>query len=274
MNDISKTLVFLDTETTGIIKDNKNQIVSNGDMIQLAYRKIEKNNITDENIFVNTDTKMEVWAMATHGIYPSLLEKKSQGKYIADISVDTWVFADNILIAHNSAFDVEVLTRSGITCSEQVIDTLKVAKILLSEGIFQEVKWNEPEYVNMQYLRYYFELFEILDENGKEEVTTAHDAFWDVVVLERIFRVMFDIIKNKLNISSDEVLDIMIRMTNKEYLLLKTMAFWKYRGKSFEEVSRIDAKYLDWIIDADFTDDIKYTCSVWLWESEDEKFFA
>jgi hypothetical protein len=29
MNDITKTLVFLDTETTGIIKDDKNKIVSN-----------------------------------------------------------------------------------------------------------------------------------------------------------------------------------------------------------------------------------------------------
>jgi uncharacterized protein YprB with RNaseH-like and TPR domain len=60
MNDITKTLVFLDTETTGIIKDDKNQIVSNGDMIQLAYRKIENNTVTDENIFINTDTKMEI----------------------------------------------------------------------------------------------------------------------------------------------------------------------------------------------------------------------
>ena len=274
MNDITKTLVFLDTETTGIIKDDKNQIISNWDMIQLAYRKIDNNNISDENIFINTDTKMEVWAMATHGIYPSLLQEKSQGKYIADITIDSSVFADNILIAHNSVFDIEVLTRSGITCHTQVIDTLKVAKILLSEGVFQEIKWSEPEYVNMQYLRYYFELFEILDENGKEETTTAHDAFGDVVVLERIFRVMFDMIKNKLWVSSDDVLDIMIRMTNKEYLLLKNMAFGKYRGKSFEEVSRIDPKYLDWIIDADFTDDIKYTCSVWLGESEDEKFFS
>jgi hypothetical protein len=126
----------------------------------------------------------------------------------------------------------------------------------------------------MQYLRYYFELFEILDENGNEEVTTAHDAFGDVIVLERIFRVMFDIIKNKLGVSSDEVIDIMLRMTQKEYLMITTMSFGKYRGKTFEEVSRIDPKYLDWIIDADFTDDVKYTCSVWLGESEDEKFFS
>jgi hypothetical protein len=85
---------------------------------------------------------------------------------------------------------------------------------------------------------------------------------------------MFDMIKNKLSVTSDEVIDIMIQMTQKEYLLLKNMAFGKYRGKSFEEVSRIDAKYLDWIIGADFTDDIKYTCSVWLGESEDKKFFS
>ena len=274
MNDITKTLVFLDTETTGIIKDDKNKIVSNWDMIQLAYRKIENNTISDNNIFINTDTKMEIGAMATHGIYPSLLKEKSENKYLADIEIDGSVFAENILIAHNAIFDTEVLTRSGVTCHTEVIDTLKVAKILLSEGVFQEVKGSEPEYVNMQYLRYYFELFEILDENGKKEVTTAHDAFWDVVVLERIFRVMFDIIKNKLNISGDEVIDIMIQMTQKEYLLLKNMAFGKYRGKSFEEVSRIDPKYLDWIIDADFTDDIKYTCSVWLGESEDKKFFS
>jgi DNA polymerase III epsilon subunit-like protein len=41
MKNINKILVFLDTETTGIIKDDKNQIVSNGDLIQLAYRKLE-----------------------------------------------------------------------------------------------------------------------------------------------------------------------------------------------------------------------------------------
>ena len=52
--------ILFDTETTGIIKDNSNTIQSNGDLIQLAYRKIENENKTDENIFVNTDTKIEI----------------------------------------------------------------------------------------------------------------------------------------------------------------------------------------------------------------------
>lgn len=273
MMNTTKTLVFLDTETTGIIKNEKNEIISNWDMIQLAYRKIENEKKTDENIFVNTDTEMAIWAMATHWIYPELLEKKSSGKYLKDIEFDTEVFKNNVLIAHKSAFDIEVLERSGIDCNKEVIDTLKVAKILLSEGIFEEVKWKNPEYVNMQYLRYYFELFEILDENGQAEITTAHDAFGDVVVLQRVFAAMFEIIKSKLNISDDEVIELMVKMTEKEFLLIKNMAFGKYRGKSFEEVAKLDPNYLDWIIGADFTEDIKYTCSVWLWDTEDVKFF-
>lgn len=274
MENLTKTLVFLDTETTGIIKDNKNQIIENGDLIQLAYRKLENWESVDGNVFVNTDTKMEIWAMATHGIYPSLLEKKSEWKYLSDVTIDWSVFAENVLIAHNAVFDVSVLEKANVACSDQVIDTLKVVKILLSEGVLEEIKGDNPEYVNMQYLRYYFELFEILDKDGNPEVTTAHDAFGDVVVLERVFQELFKITKQKLNISDDEIIDLMIKMTNKEYLLIKNMAFGKYRGKSFEEVSKIDAKYLDWIIDADFTDDIKYTCSVWLGERDDQKFFS
>jgi DNA polymerase III alpha subunit (gram-positive type) len=50
--------------------------------------------------------------MATHGIYPSLLADKSGNKYLSDITIDSSVFADNILIAHNAVFDTEVLTRS------------------------------------------------------------------------------------------------------------------------------------------------------------------
>lgn len=274
MNDLTKILVYLDTETTGIIKDNKNQITSNGDLIQLAYRVLKNWENIDENIFVNTDTKMEIWAMATHGIYPKLLAEKSEWKYISNITIDWNIFANNILIAHNAVFDISVLEAVNVKCSSEVIDTLKVVKILLSEGILEEIKGSNPEYVNMQYLRYYFELFEILDKDGNPEVTTAHDAFGDVVVLEKIFQELFKITKQKLDISDDEVIDLMIKMTKKEYLLIKTMAFGKYRGKTFEEVSKMDPKYLDWIIDADFTDDVKYTCSVWIGESEDEKFFS
>ena len=275
MNDITKTLVFLDTETTGIIKDNKNQISSNWDMIQLAYRKVDNGQNVDDNVFSHTDTPIAIGAMATHGIYPSLLLEKSGWKMLSDEQKESFseLFTQNITIAHHIEFDRDVLGKTGINLWERQIDTLKVAKTLWSEGVLINQDGQEPEYVNLQYLRYFFGLYEIQDDEGNTETTTAHDAFGDVVVLERVFYSMFNIIKGHLKVSDDEVLHIMERMTQKEFTLIKTMRIWKYRGKSFEEVAALDRGYLEWICGADFTADIKYTCQVWLGEIEDEKFF-
>ena len=93
-------------------------------------------------------------------------------------------------------------------------------------------------------------------------------------MLERVFYALFNIIKNKLEITDEEVIEIMMKMTAKEYILIKTMRIGKYRGKTFEDVSTLDRGYLDWMTKADFTPDIKYTCNVWLGEVEDEKFFS
>ena len=269
-------ILFFDTETTGILKDDKNQITSNWDLIQLAYRKLDGDTKSDKNIFVYTDTKIEIGAMATHWIYPELLAEKSDKKELddsqrAELNPE---FTNNIIVAHNIDFDKDVLERSGIEYGEKMIDTLKVAKVLWSEGVLFNSKWEAPEYVNLQYLRYFFEHYSITDADWNEEVTTAHDAFWDVIVLENVFYSLFEIIKTKLECSDEEVLDAMMKMTAKEYILIKTMRVGKYRGKSFEEVASIDSGYLDWMIKADFTEDIKYTCKVWLGQEEDEKFFS
>jgi len=275
MNTNSKIL-FFDTETTGILKDEKWNITSNWSLIQLAYRKLENWKKTDENMFFNTDTEIEIWAMAVHNIYKDLLLEKTAWEYINDNDRTKLsnVFNDGILVAHNLDFDLDVLDTSLINYGDQLIDTLKVAKVLWSEWVLFNSNWKEPEYVNQQYLRFFFELYEIMDSDWKPECTTAHDAFWDVVVLENIFYELFKIIKNKLSLTDDEVLEKMQAMTKKEFILIKTMRIWKYRGKTFEEVAQIDSWYLQWIIWADFTPDIKYTCQVWLGEIEDEKFFS
>ena len=272
----SKTpILFFDTETTGILKDESEKVTSNGSMIQLAYRKLENWKKIDKNMFFNTDTEIEVGSMAVHGIYKKMLLEKTGGEYINDKDREelSKVMNENIIVAHNIDFDADVLGKSWISFTDMQIDTLKVAKVLWSEGVLQNSKWKDPEYVNLQYLRYFFELYEIQDENWVEECTTAHDAFGDVVVLENVFYSLFDIIKNKLEISDEEVIEKMISMTNKEFILIKTMRIGKYRGKSFEEVANIDRWYLEWITKADFTEDIKYTCKVWLGQIEDTKFF-
>ena len=276
MIDTKTPILFFDTETTGILKDEKWQITSNWKMIQLAYRVLHNDIKSDNNIFFNTDTEIAIWAIAVHGIYKKLLEEKSGWKYLEnDVRRELdEVFSDKILVAHNIDFDKDVLDKSGISYSDKMIDTLKVAKIMWSEWVLFNSKWQAPEYVNLQYLRYFFELYEINDSNWNAECTTAHDAFWDVVVLENVFYSLFKIIKDKLEVSDDEVLEIMQAMTRKEYTMIEVMRIGKYRGKTFEEVSRIDRGYLEWITNADFTDDIKYTCNVWLGNIEDEKFFS
>ncbi len=274
--ETSTPIVFFDTETTGILKDEKWQTSSNGSLIQLASRKISWDQKDDQNLFVQTDTEMQIGAMAVHGIYPDLLTEKSQWKYLDDpMRSEIWaLMTDNIIVAHNLDFDRAVLDDSNIVYGDKQIDTLKVAKTLWSEGVLYNSQWQAPEYVNLQYLRYFFELYEITDSEGNNENTTAHDAFGDVVVLEHVFYGLFDIIKKQLWITDEEVLTMMQEMTAKEFTLITTMRIGKYRGKSFEEVSKIDPGYLEWICGADFTEDIKYTCRVWLDEIEDKKFFG
>ena len=41
MIETKTPILFFDTETTGILKNEKNEVTSNGSMIQLAYRKLE-----------------------------------------------------------------------------------------------------------------------------------------------------------------------------------------------------------------------------------------
>ena len=275
MIETKTPILFFDTETTGILKNNKNEIISNWSMIQLAYRKLENWKKTDKNLFFMTDTKIEIGSMAVHGIYPKLLKEKSGWKYLDDEAIEeiSKIMSENIIVAHNIDFDRDVLEKEGISYTDRQIDTLKVAKIMWSEWVLQNNAWEDPEYANLQYLRYFFELYEINDENWIAECTTAHDAFWDVVVLENVFYALFDRIKEKLNLSDEETIETMIEMTKKEFIPIKTIRIGKYRWMTFEEVANIDRWYLQWMTWADFTQDIKYTCKVWLWLTEDKKFF-
>ena len=275
MIETKTPILFFDTETTGITKDEKWNIISNWALIQLAYRILKDWKKIDENLFFMTDEKIKIEAMAVHGIYPDLLKKKSAWKYLEQEQKQeiSKLMTENIIVAHNIDFDREVLKKQWIDYTDRQIDTLKVARIMWSEGVLQNDSWEKPNFMNLQYLRYFFELYEIKDDSWKEECTTAHDAFWDVVVLENVFYELFKRVKEKLNLTDSETLEKMIEMTKKEFVLIENMRVWKYRWRSFEEVYKLDKWYLQWMLKADFSEDIKYTCKVWLWMQEDKKFF-
>ena len=70
------------------------------------------------------------------------------------------------LVAHNVAFDADVLERHGVEVPNRIC-TLRLARY-----IFPELEQHK-----LQYLRYYFGL-------TFKERPTAHDALGDVIVLE------------------------------------------------------------------------------------------
>jgi hypothetical protein len=49
------------------------------------------------------------------------------------------------------------------------------------------------------------------------------------VVLENVFYGLFNLMKAKLNVSDDEILNIMQEITAKEFSMIKTMRIGKYR---------------------------------------------
>jgi exodeoxyribonuclease X len=113
----------------------------------------------------------------------------------------------------------------------KVICTLKLARYLDKDGVI-------PQY-NLQYLRYYLDL--------KVEAK-AHDAMGDIIVLEALFRRIYD------RIASDGIRDIeneMIRISNTPILIAR-MPFGKHKGL-------IPTNYLDWLDGTGLDEDMGHT---------------
>lgn len=116
-----------------------------------------------------------------------------------------------------------------------VLDTLRLAK----------KAWPDMEKFSNQYLRYALQdhdpgFIRHLPLNGT--CTNAHDALADCEVTAGIFVCA-------INALCDGDIDIAaLCKLQMEPNLLKVMPFGKYRGKTFEEVSRIDRSYFRWAL--------------------------
>lgn len=210
-------LVFLDTETTGIGAD--------GRLCQVAYKF---NGMESESLF-KPPVPIEIEAMAVAHITNRMVADKEP---FADSQMkkdlQALFAAGNILVAHNAAFDAEMLRREQIEV-KKIIDTYKVAQDLDVDG---EI----PKY-NLQYLRYYFDL--------EVENAPAHDALGDVRVLERLFEYYFQ--KMLVGTENEEkVLERMLEISAKP-ILIKKFNFGKYNGEKVSEVAKKDAGYLNWL---------------------------
>ncbi|MFA7209321.1 MAG: exonuclease domain-containing protein [Parcubacteria group bacterium] len=210
-------LVFLDTETTGIGAD--------GRLCQVAY----KFNGTESESLFKPPVPIEIEAMAVAHITNKMVADKepfADSQMKKDLQV--LFAAGNILVAHNAAFDAEMLRREQVEV-KKTIDTYKVAQDLDVDG---EI----PKY-NLQYLRYYFDL--------EVENAPAHDALGDVRVLERLFEYYFQKMLAESG-SEEKVLERMLEISARP-ILIKKFNFGKYNGEKVSEVAKKDAGYLNWL---------------------------
>ena len=159
-----KKLIFFDTETTGRDADDR--------LCQLAYK-------TGEESFCelyNPGKKIPPDASAVHHISNKMVASKPAFTESKEYKRIKKLFEDknNILIAHNAIFDVEMLKKEDINIPN-FICTLRVARHLDKEG--------KIEKYNLQYLRYFLDI---------EVEAAAHDAMGDVVVMEKLFERLKD----------------------------------------------------------------------------------
>lgn len=211
-------IIFLDTETT----DNSEEAM----LVQLAYKQINSHSI--ENLLFKPMVPIELGAMAVHHITNKAVEEKPLFREYKHYEKIKNELESGVIVAHNAPFDLRVLRNEGIDCV-RYIDTLKVAQHLIQDS----------DKHSLQYLRYF------LDLNIDLKNLAPHDAEADVIVLEALYAHLVGKIADHVN-SSSEVVDKMIDLTHSPVRLKKIM-FGKYFGKTFEEISKIDSGYLDWI---------------------------
>ncbi|PID83293.1 DNA polymerase III subunit epsilon [Candidatus Campbellbacteria bacterium] len=242
-DNIFKNLIFLDTETTGVEKDDR--------LFQLAYVFEDKK--VDELFNPQKDICIE--ASETTGY----VTKDVKGKEVFENSKAYQELQkllenrENILVAHNAKFDIRMLENENLKVP-RFIDTLKVAQKLDTACFFGAYR--------LQYLRYAMEL--------EVENAQAHDALGDVLVLQELFQRLYLKMEKQFQ-NREAILEEMIKISS-EPVLIKKFVFGKYKGLTVEDVAKQDQGYLEWLLnekekqkaEGDVDEDWIYTLNYYL----------
>jgi DNA polymerase III epsilon subunit-like protein len=215
---MQKTLIFLDTETTGNLPEDK--------LCQLCYKVEEK--LVNE--LYKPDRPISIESMAVHHITEKMVAGKPVFKGSPEFrELQDLIDSGGIVIAHNAKFDVGMLEKEGIKVGK-TIDTFRVARHLDKDGKI-------PSY-RLQYLRYLL---------GIEVEAVAHDAMGDVLVLEKLFERLLKKIMETENISRETAIDQMVDISSHP-VIFKFFTFGKYKNDSVEDVAKKDRGYLEWLL--------------------------
>ncbi|MDH5442323.1 MAG: exonuclease domain-containing protein [Candidatus Nomurabacteria bacterium] len=219
---------FLDTETTGT--ENKDRLTQ----VAYSYAPVSKANSTVE--LFKPPVPITVASMAVTHITNKMVADKEpfQSSSIYDALKTELEKPETIMVAHNARFDIDMLEREGLSVPRH-IDTLRVARYLDPQGKIESYR--------LQNLRYLLDL-----DADITETVQAHDAFGDIVVLEKLFDRLFAKMQKQMD-GADEtaVLDEMMAISLRPSLI-HSFNFGKHMGKTIADVAGEDRGYLEWLL--------------------------
>ncbi len=216
-------IYFFDTETTG-----------NGVGDFLCQLAVKEQGVQEPliNALYKPPVPIPFECSAIHHISNKMVADRPAFKDAPEYSSIKALFEDpdTICVAHNAAFDEQILKNDGIAPSNTIC-TFKMIRALDTEGKYPMHK--------LQYLRYALDM---------ELDVPAHDAFADVLVLEKLFEHELSEAMALWGTSEEETLAKMIALSG-ETLTIRTIDFGKHKGKTVAEVAAADPGYLSWLLD-------------------------
>lgn len=227
-------ILFLDLHTTG--REEKDRICE----IALIFE--DGNKLQASHSLCKSPKKIGTEAMSLHHITNEMIkDSPSCQSTLPYQMLQKNNLAENVLVSHNSHFDLKMLEKEGFDSHFQVIDTQRCTKALIPEC----------EIFKLQYLRYELLLYKdekVLAEELDVDLR-AHAAAGDALHTQLLYRTLLQY----------ATLTQLIEISAKPVLMAKLL-FGKYSGRYIEEIVSIDPAYLHWLLALDDLDeDLAYS---------------
>ncbi len=235
-------LIFLDTETTGLEKEDK--------ICSLGIIFLEDNEVNSKYELLNEGKKISPKASSVNHITNEMLHDKSS---VIDGNIYTFLVENNnehtTIIGHNINYNLQKLSEIGFNFKGLVIDTLRVAKHLIEEC----------ESYALQVLRYELKLYkkEILEATlcKVEGTVLSHHALYDALIIKLLYDYLLELV------TQEEMYILSFKN-----VLLKKFEFGKYAGRYIEDIAMNDRGYLEWMSEniIDLDEDLRYSITYYL----------
>ncbi len=228
--------LFLDLETTGL--EAKDRICE----LALICGDEEGYKLHSETL-CKSQKKISHEAMALHHITNEMLKNEKACQETPTYQLlQEHNTEENILVAHNIRFDLDMLAKEGFELKMRFVDTMRCVKSLIPEC----------EGFALQFLRYELGLYkeekELAQSIGMD--ISAHRALSDALHVKLLWKTLlqYATVSQLVEISSRPV-------------LLEKLPFGKYSGRYIEEIARSDAAYLHWMLSniEDMDEDLSYS---------------